>query len=87
MSERQECAKSLHLSVRIIRIRIEKLLSIDLVASNTLLPFRRNQPVDELLAKFFLYVRVLHWAHQHHPVLIKETLITFDNDGEDGPGS
>src|SRR6266508_1269795 len=44
---------------RIVGVRIEQLLAADLVIGNGSLAFRRNEPVDEGLAKLLFYVRML----------------------------
>src|SRR5215468_12627650 len=38
--------------VRVVRVRIEQLLAVDLVIGDGLLSLRRNEPVDEGLTEF-----------------------------------
>src|SRR5829696_7734067 len=68
------------LSARIAGVRIEQLLTVDLVIGNGFLTFGRQQPVDELLAQFFLDMRVLLRVHQHDAALIEQPLVAFDRD-------
>lgn len=84
-SEKRACCKATAsaanaLCVRVVSVRIEKLLAVDLVSGDDPLPFRRNQKVDELLAEVFLDARAFRRVHQHDAVLIKEALVAFDSD-------
>jgi hypothetical protein len=65
------CCVQTTLSVRIVGIWIEKLLPIDLVTGNGVLPFRRNQPINESLAEVFLHIGMFLGVHQHHAILIE----------------
>src|SRR6516164_1287507 len=67
-------------SVRIVRVRVEKLLSVDPVAGDHVLSLRRNQPVDELLAELLLHAWTSRRRHEHDAVLIEETLVAFNED-------
>src|SRR6476659_3137478 len=72
-----------HLScVRIVGIWIEELLAADLKVGNRALPLRGYQPVNELLSKVRLHMRVLAGVYQHHAILIEKALVAFDEDGE-----
>src|SRR5215467_16392926 len=70
------------LRIRVISVRIEQLLTIDLVVRNILLSFRRHQKVDELLPQVSLYIRMFGRTHKHDAVLIEHALIPFDLDCE-----
>src|SRR5947209_16349374 len=60
------------------RIREEKLLPADLVIRDRLLPFRGDQPVDELLAECRLDVRILLRIQQHDAVWVDRVLVALD---------
>src|SRR5262249_25476400 len=47
-----------------------------------LLPFGRNEPVDEGLAEVLLYIRMLFGIHQNHAVLIEEPIVAGHQDVE-----
>ena len=63
-------------------VREEQLIAVDLVVGDRLLAFRRDQPVDKLLAEILLHVRVLARVHQHDAVLIEQPSVAFDYDIE-----
>src|SRR5262252_4486029 len=65
---------------RLVGVWEEQLLSLDLIVCDRLLTLRRDEPVDEGLAEFFLDVRVLSRIHQHHAILIKQPLIAGNED-------
>src|SRR6266496_2748905 len=67
---------------RIVGVRIEQLRAADLVIGNGSLAFRRDEPVDEGLAKLLFYVRMLFGIYQHHAVLIEQALVAGDEDVE-----
>src|ERR1700676_3417973 len=52
-------------------VRIEQLVAVDLVVADVLLPFRRDQILDELLTELFLDVWMLLRVHQHDAILIE----------------
>ena len=62
---------------RVVGVRIEQLLAVDLVVGDLLLSFRRNQLVDELLAELLLHVRMLRRVDQHDAVLVEHALVAF----------
>jgi hypothetical protein len=62
--------------------RVEQLLAVDLVVGDVALPFGRDEPVDELLAQLFLYMRVFLRVHQHHAVLVEVALVALDGDDQ-----
>src|SRR5215470_1875291 len=63
-------------------VRIEQLLPIDLVVGDSLLPRRRDKPVNKLLAKLLLDVWMLLRVDQNDPVLIEQPLVALDQDFE-----
>src|SRR5215470_3994039 len=69
-------------SVRIVRVRIEQLLAVDLVIGDGLLSLRRNEPVDEGLTELLLYMRMPLGIYQHHAILIEKPLVALDRDRE-----
>src|SRR5262249_49101864 len=56
---------------------VKQLLPIDLVVGDRLLPFGRDQPVDELLAERCLDIRMLRWIDQHDAILVEQPLVAF----------
>src|SRR5450759_1758204 len=64
----------------IVGVRVKQLLAVDLVVGDVLLPFRRDQVVDELLAELLLHVDMLGRVHQHHAILVEHALVAFDQD-------
>src|SRR5215467_10611492 len=65
---------------RLVGVWEEQLLSSDLILCDRLLTLRRDEPVDEGLAEFFLDVLMLGRIHQHHAILIKQPLVATDQD-------
>jgi hypothetical protein len=67
----------------VVGVRIEQLLAIDLVVGDRLLPFRRHQPVDELLAELLLHVRILgrHTLQVESPDEVAYGIPTFMRGG------
>src|SRR5215469_866594 len=57
--------------VRILGIRIEELLAIDLVSANRVLTLGGDEPIDELLTKVLPDVWMFGWIYQNHAVLIE----------------
>src|SRR6516165_85084 len=68
--------------VRVVRVRIEQLLAVDLVIGDGLLSLRRNEPVDEGLTELLLYMRMPLGIYQHHAILIEKPLVALDRDRE-----
>src|SRR6516165_2679842 len=68
--------------VRVVRVRIEQLLAVDLVIGDGLLSLRRNEPVDEGLTEFLLYMRMPLGIYQHHAILVEKSLVALDRDRE-----
>src|SRR5260221_9738741 len=68
--------------VRVVRVRIEQLLAVDLVIGDGVLSLRRNEPVDEGLTEFCLYMRMPLGIYQHHAILIEKSLVALDRDRE-----
>src|SRR5262249_55180504 len=67
---------------RCIGIGEKQLLPVDLVIRDRLLPFGRNEPVDEGLAEVLLYIGMLFGIHENHAVLIEEPLVAGHQDVE-----
>src|SRR5687767_5144759 len=63
-------------------VREEQPLAADLVVGNRLLPFRRDDPVDEGLPHLLLDVPVPVRIHQDDAVLVEQPLVAFDEDRE-----
>src|SRR6516165_6980716 len=53
----------------------EHLLAVNLVVRDCLLALVRNEPVEKLLAKLLLHMRVLGRVHQYDAVLVEQQLI------------
>src|SRR6266446_3081391 len=66
----------------LLRVGKEQLLAIDLVAGDRGLAFRRNKPIDETLAEFFLHGGIFFGVDQHDAVLIEQPLVALDDDFE-----
>src|SRR5689334_3526865 len=64
------------------RVWEELLLAVDLEGGNRALAFRRQQPVDEGLAKFSLDTRMARRIDERHAVLVEEPLVALDDDLE-----
>src|SRR5262249_13495843 len=62
----------------------EHLLAVNLVVRDCLLALVRNEPVDELLAKLLLHMRMLGRVHQYDAVLVEQPLIALHCDDEVG---
>ena len=62
----------------------EHLLAVNLVVRDCLLALVRNEPVDELLAKLLLHMRMLGRVHQYDAVLVEQQLIALHCDDEVG---
>src|SRR6516162_6667266 len=62
----------------------EHLLAVNLVVRDCLLALVRNEPVDELLAKLLLHMRMLGRVHQYDAVLVEQPLIALHCDDEIG---
>jgi len=60
----------------------EQLLAIDPVAGDRGLALRRDKPIDECLAEFFLHRGKFFGIDQHDAVLIEQPLVAFDDDFE-----
>ena len=60
----------------------EQLFAANLVGGDRLLAGRRDDPVDELLAGFLLYLRMPGRIDQHDAILIEEALVTLHKNGE-----
>src|SRR5690625_1195565 len=69
---------SSRLASRLIGVRIEELLTVQLVGADRSLPFLGNQPVDEGLALLGLDVLVALGIDQDHAILVEEAVIAFD---------
>src|SRR5215470_13192219 len=59
-------------------VGIKQLLAVDLVIRDRFLACRRYEPVDELLPKILLDVRVLVRIDEHYPVLVEQSLVALD---------
>src|SRR5215470_12917201 len=62
----------------------EHLLTVNLVIGDCLLAFVRNEPVDELLAKLLLHMRMLGRVNQDHTVLVEQQFVALHRDDEVG---
>src|SRR5262249_60858407 len=62
----------------------EHLLAVNLVVRDCLLALVRNKPVDELLAKLLLHMRMLGRVHQYDAVLVEQPFIALHLDDEVG---
>src|SRR5262245_37190320 len=62
----------------------EHLLAVNLVVRDCLLALVRNEPIDELLAKLLLHMRMLGRVHQYDAVLVEQQLIALHCDDEVG---
>src|ERR1700676_4739978 len=65
-------------STRLLRVGKEQLLAIDLVAGDRGLAFRRDQPVDEGLARVLFQRREFFGFDKHDAVLIEQPLVALD---------
>src|SRR6185437_7423057 len=70
------------LSIGVVSVGIKELLAVDLISGDCGLSLRRNEPINETLAGFFFNRGMLFRVHQHHAVLIEQSLIAFDEDDE-----
>ena len=62
----------------------EHLLAVNLVIGDCLLAFLRNEPVDELLAKLLLHMRMLGRVNQNDTVLVEQQFVPLHRDDEVG---
>src|SRR5262249_43648491 len=62
----------------------EQLLAVNLVIGDCLLAFVRNEPVDELLAKLLLHMRMLGRVNQDDTVLVEQQFVPLHRDDEVG---
>src|SRR5215471_1110354 len=62
----------------------EHLLTVNLVIGDCLLAFVRNEPVDELLAKLLLHMRMLGRVNQDDTVLVEQQFVPLHRDDEVG---
>src|SRR5262249_43746486 len=62
----------------------EQLLAVNLVIGDCLLAFVRNEPVDELLAKLLLHMRMLGRVNQDDTVLVEQQFVSLHRDDEVG---
>src|SRR6516164_1270767 len=69
---------------RIVALGPEHLLALNLVVGDCLLALVRNQPVDELLTKLLLNMRMLGRIYQYDAVLVEQQFITLHRDDEVG---
>src|SRR6516165_7742286 len=60
----------------------EHLLALNLVVGDCLLAIVRNEPVDELLAKLLLHMRMLGRVYQYGVILVEQQFIAFHCDDE-----
>src|SRR5215467_4260543 len=67
---------------RCIGIGEKQLLPVDLVIRDRLLPFGRNEPVDEGLAEVLLHIGMLFGIDQHDAVLVEQALVAGHQDLE-----
>src|SRR5690606_29411426 len=67
---------------RLLGVREEELLAVDLVFTDRRLALGRDQPIDEGLAGLRLDARVLFGVHQHDPILVEQPLVALDHDIE-----
>src|SRR6516225_7173706 len=76
-----------HFQVRalgLFALRPEQLLAVNLVIGDCLLAFVRNEPVDELLAKLLLHMRMLGRVNQDDTVLVEQPFVPLHRDDEVG---
>src|SRR5262249_47785011 len=62
----------------------EQLLAVNLVIGDCLLAFVGNEPVDELLAKLLLHMRMLGRVNQDDTVLVEQQFVALHHDDEVG---
>src|SRR5262249_38297586 len=62
----------------------EQLLTVNLVIGDCLLAFVRNEPVDELLAKLLLHMRMLGRVNQDDTILVEQQFVPLHRDDEVG---
>jgi len=62
----------------------EHLLAVNLVIGDCLLAFVRNEPVDELLAKLPLHMRMLGRVNQDDTVLVEQPFVALHREDEVG---
>src|SRR5262249_44224629 len=62
----------------------DHLLAVNLVIGDCLLAFVRNEPVDELLAKLLLHMRMLGRVNQDDTVLVEQQFVSLHRDDEVG---
>src|SRR5262249_26826188 len=62
----------------------EQLLAVNLVIGDCLLAFVRDEPVDELLAKLLLHMRMLGGVNQDDTVLVEQPSVALHRDDEVG---
>src|SRR5262245_9393283 len=62
----------------------EHLLAVNLVIGDCLLAFVRNEPVDELLAKLLLHMRMLGGINRDDTVLVEQQFVALYRDDEVG---
>src|SRR5215469_14146781 len=62
----------------------KQLLAVNLVIGDCLLAFVRNKPVDELLAKLLLHMRMLGRVNQDDTVLVEQQFVALHRDDEVG---
>src|SRR6516165_6394238 len=58
----------------------EHLLAVNLVIGDCLLAFVRNEPVDELLAKLLLHMRMLGRVNQDDTVLVEQQFVALHDE-------
>ena len=62
----------------------ENLLSIDLGVVDCPLDVVRNEPVDELLTKLLLHMRIFRRIYPHNPILVEQQFVALHYDHEVG---
>src|SRR5262249_52917731 len=76
-----------HFQVRalgLFALRPEQLLAVNLVIGDCLLALVRNEPVDELLAKLLLHMRMLGRVNQDDTILVEQQFVALHRDDEVG---
>src|SRR6516164_1871515 len=73
-----------HHALGLFALGPEHLLAVNLVIGDCLLAFVRNEPVDELLAKLLLHMRMLGRVNQDDTVLVEQQFVALHREDEVG---
>ena len=84
LTQQSRVSAAAHYAVGSLALWPEHLLAVNLVVRDCVLALVRNEPVDELLAKLLLHMRMLGRVHQYDAVLVEQPLIALHCDDEVG---